>query len=232
MKIFIFGSCVTRDIFRVVNKDEEDITYFARTSFISQMSEPINIEESAIKLNSPFQRNMVIQDFRKNFFSRVENENPDVIILDFIDERFDLLKLGESYVTKSKEFDDGKVIESLPPMEPVKRSDAKKLWEIACLSFIERLRDMNKRPKIYLHEAYWAYNYLDDERNTLEFSYKNAIKSSNALLEGYYDFFKRCMPEVNILSTQCLADTKHAWGLSAYHYTDDYYHSLHNKLRA
>ena len=228
--VFILGSCVTRDIFRVVKKEDKPITYYARTSFISQMSPPLELHENQIHLNSQFQRRMVIQDFRKTFLEEIKTKKPDVLIIDFIDERFDLLQHGQSYVTKSKEFDEGKVSLAYHFVQLSRNDESThQLWENSCLRFIERLSQVFSG-KVYLHEAYWAKEYLDDERNVQKFTYQKAIDNSNSLLKRYYDFFKANMPEAEVLSAPCMADSRHTWGLSAYHYTDDYYCEIYKQI--
>lgn len=162
MEFFILGSCVIRDIFRVVDGKFE-FNYFARTSLISQMSEPLPLEETQIKLDSKFQRQMVMQDFRKYFFESVKQFNPDIVITDLIDERFDLQKFGNSCVTRSSEFVNGK-LDEIFPFERVLRlqEETHVLWERACDQFIERLFNVVPRNKIVLHKAFWATEYLEN----------------------------------------------------------------------
>ena len=88
-KIFILGSCVTRDPFELAIK-KYDITYLARTSFASafQKQKVYNIDISNIP--SAFQRKMVENDLAKNTESLITSTKPDWLLIDFIDERFNL----------------------------------------------------------------------------------------------------------------------------------------------
>nr|WP_150959436.1 DUF6270 domain-containing protein [Aneurinibacillus sp. XH2] len=230
MKTTILGSCVTRDIFRVVGREEENLTYYARTSLVSIFSKPLIIDEEDIKLSSSFQRRMVFSDFNKDFLKHIEINKPDRLIIDFIDERYDLMKYENNYVTKSKEFDDGQLAD-IYNFELVARKDSntKILWERGCLRLIEVIRSIGLK-EVYIHEAYWASEYINQNGKVEQFSFQSAINENNNLLKGYYDFFKCHMPEVKTLSTQCLADSCHKWGLSAYHYTDSYYHKIYDQL--
>src|SRR5688572_18437592 len=108
---FILGSCVTRDIFSIM-KDPSPITYYARSSLISIMGNPIPVEEEMLQLDSAFQRRMVLQDFQKTIFDDLSTLKFDYFIMDFIDERFDLFQIGDSYVTRSVELVNSKVMES------------------------------------------------------------------------------------------------------------------------
>lgn len=226
--IVILGSCVTRDIFRIVGEQGLEIDYYARTSLVSQMSEPLAIDEKDIKLDSPFQRRMILQDFKKDFFNTLRDDS--VIVLDFIDERFSLLQHEQSYVVKSKEFDNGQVSNVYPFTELSRNSDyVTELWKASCLRFIEVLRE-NFKGRVILHEAYWAKTYLDADGNRNEFTYQRAINNENELLNKYYKFFLQAMPECEVIAQECIADVNHTWGLSAYHYTDGYYTKVHELL--
>jgi len=57
-KIDILGSCVTRDAFEYANAKDDYIIdqYFARSSLISIVAPPIDINKESIELDSAFQQ--------------------------------------------------------------------------------------------------------------------------------------------------------------------------------
>lgn len=227
--IFIYGSCVTRDIFRVLNINA-DFCFYSRSSLISLMSEPLYINPDNVQLTSEFQKRTVIEDFQKTFFANFNSKHPDVLIIDLIDERFDLVKYGKSYITRSLYFVNSKV-EELYPFEYVKRfqEHTHSLWEDACKKFINQLTLHLPEEKIVLHEAYWATEYFDNgEPKSLP---KNEyIKLNNSILKRYYSFMKSLLPGMKVVSKEPIADSKHIWGLAPFHYTDEYYHEIYNQL--
>ena len=103
MNISIIGSCVTRDIFEY-DKDVFKINdYFARSSIVSMTSLPIDVNSDYVQLNSPFQKKCVLNDLNKHSIQSVLNEDNDYLIIDLIDERFNLYYRDGSFVTKSNE---------------------------------------------------------------------------------------------------------------------------------
>ncbi len=93
MRVAIWGSCATRDAFGVREHSFESIDYFARTSWIAQASAApaIRLDTSAL---AGFAQRMVLEDVDRLVVERVIESKPDLVVIDFIDERIDLLDAG------------------------------------------------------------------------------------------------------------------------------------------
>lgn len=224
-RVSILGSCVTRDIYRFV-EESHSYKYYARTSLISLMSQPLDICQENIELSSDFQKRTVFQDCQKSFFQSLEAFDSDYLIIDFIDERFDLMKYQDSYVTYSVEFRNSK-IESLYPFERIARhsESTHQLWEAMCKEFINKLSKFITLDKIILHEAYWSSEYTE-EGQLKSFEKKLEIERNNQILKRYYDYFKAQIRDVRTVNETPLSDSANIWGLSPYHYTDQYYRNI------
>lgn len=163
-KIHIIGSCVTRDIFRVLKKDNLVGQYAARSSLISRVSPPVEIclNSNLVNLNSNWQRRMVQQDFDKTGV-RLDKYHKGILIIDFIDERLKLWKIKNSFVTQSTELVKLDLKQVLKP-EKVRSRGSKEdleLWVDACHKFTATI-PQSIREKTILHKAYWANSYLKD----------------------------------------------------------------------
>ena len=104
--VSIFGSCVSRDMIESGLTSGAEIqlkTYIARQSVISSVSPPLVFDEDTIKLSSAFQKRMVIDDLKKKAFDLFSSDGSDYLIVDFIDERFNLASIDNSFVTCSTE---------------------------------------------------------------------------------------------------------------------------------
>lgn len=231
VKVGIWGSCVTRDIFRIVNGNYQ-FCYFSRSSIISGVSKPIVVNEDNIKLDSAFDKRMVLNDFKKNFFETLSNFNPDVLIIDLIDERFDVVKIGDSYITKSSEFIKSGLEASYTYNGTFKwMEDQKQIpWKNACKAFIEKLIEVVPSEKIILHECFWATEYLNSDGKLVSFKETSTINNMNNMLKSYYELFKLLIPNLKILSNNGIADETHKWTLRPYHYTDDYYVEISEQI--
>ena len=93
MRVAIWGSCATRDAFGVREHSFESIDYFARSSWIAQASAApaIRLDTSAL---AGFAQRMVLEDVDRLVVERVIESKPDLVVIDFIDERIDLLDAG------------------------------------------------------------------------------------------------------------------------------------------
>lgn len=227
INFFILGSCVTRDIFRFV-KDTYKITeYYSRTSVCSIISNPVLISENQIKLQSDFQRRMVIRDFIKTFFIDINNLAFDFLIIDLIDERFNLLKINGSVITRSVEF----INAGLDYLAYEKIEKTLSFWEDACELFVKKLLSILPKEKIIIHEAYWANRYID---NGIIKEYKNQkeIDTNNDLLKRYYNILEKELSQKVVKTKNILmGDPNHIWGLTPFHYTEEYYKEIYSQIK-
>src|SRR5688500_18052555 len=104
MKIAIFGSCVTRDLFEDPALRPSLAHYASRSSVISVVAEPVPLAEDEVVLDSAYQKRAVLADFNKTFFPELRALAPDWVVVDLVDERFAVLRTGDSYVTESSAF--------------------------------------------------------------------------------------------------------------------------------
>lgn len=93
MKVFILGSCVTRDVFNYDHNSLFEVeNYIARSSIGSIFSHAPFEDTYSHLLASPFQRRMVNADIEKTARHLIAHATPDLFILDLIDERFNLIQ--------------------------------------------------------------------------------------------------------------------------------------------
>ena len=93
IRLLILGSCVSRDIFEFCDaSDFEIVEYFARTGLASLNGAPAIDQVALDQIISPFQRRVVSYDMDKSFWTKLESLSFDLLLLDFIDDRFDLMR--------------------------------------------------------------------------------------------------------------------------------------------
>jgi hypothetical protein len=233
-KIHIIGSCVTRDIFRVLKKDHLVGQYAARSSLISRVSPPlkISLDSNLVSLNSNWQRKMVSQDFDKTGICP-DKYDKDILIIDFVDERLNLWKIGNTYITQSTELVKLDIKKMLKPDAVLSRGSQEDfdLWVIACHKFAEIIPEKIKK-KTILHKAFWANQYLRNDQIE-NFEDQEQINFFNQKLLYYYDTFQSIYkPEktIEIKSDQLIADANHKWNLAPFHYTHEYYKQSWNEI--
>lgn len=154
-RVCIFGSCVSRDIFEYnVGGELSVVKYFARSSFASLSAAPY-VESDVLKnISSPFQRRVVQADMDKSFCESLKNFDCDVMLFDFIDNRFNLYQQGDKLTTISNEYKKakGRLIST-----NVIPSGSLKYFELWKKGFEKIIPDLQKiEDKIILNKAFWT----------------------------------------------------------------------------
>ena len=216
MKIGIFGSCISRDIFREMKLDNLVKEYRARTSIhsITQLE-----KADTSKINYPeskFQTKMVKYDFEKTELNLVDC---DFLILDLIDERFQLITNFGSVVTLSNELRYSNKIESV--INYVARGTERDLilWREA----VKKFSKMVNVP-IILHKSRLS-SVLSHENDGIKVDYEY-IEKMNQKLIAYekiiYDELE-IIGTIDVKNDLLTSDVNHVWGYSPYHYIYEYY---------
>lgn len=195
-RIAILGSCVTRQAFvhRERSEDwrlERPVLYQARSSFVSLTSPPLEAPAPLLTaIKDPFEQRATRDDFQRAFWQRLAAAKPDLLVIDLVDERFDLLAAATAerprYATLSEwvahwdrlERRRGlKILRRLRTRFGLKRpaglarfgltrlrrlsSEVEQLWHSAAESFAERLRTSHPRLRVVLHQAPLATRFED-----------------------------------------------------------------------
>lgn len=232
-RINIFGSCVTRDILEYDKKNFTAGEYIARESIISFLSNPFFFHAEDILLPSTFQRKQLIQDLEKSGLKKLKSNPGDLLVIDFIEERFDIGKVNGTYITISNEWNQS----NLSNLYFVKKY-SKKLWHGKVYFrfknlkkyihiFTKNLLSIYKEEQIVIHEVYLADTYIDENGIYHSFS-ENVIyynKKINQILRYMYFCLKTELPQAYILniSDKYAAKKNHKWGLAPMHFQEEYY---------
>lgn len=230
-KAVIIGSCVTRDAFEFEpNLIDISGSYFPRTSLISMMSPPISIEHTTLSSENQWLKWVILNDYNKSTLAQVKSKKPDFIFIDLIEERYDLIKLGNSYLTRSDELLKVNPLSKGPDYDSILGSTSDEttllFYEKAKL-FCERINSDFPESTVIIHDARYS-NYYRDNGVIRQFDvircHKNAIM--NAKLSSHINFLQKNISRIKTIRIDneiSLASKEHKWGLSPFHYIDEYY---------
>lgn len=248
----VVGSCITRDLWPIVGEaPPQDLLYISRTSLASLFAPPlkgVEIAEEPPGELAAFPHRAMVADLGKTALAALVAHRPTHIIFDFIDERLDLLAVGETVVTHSWELDVSGYLaqDAFASAGTIRRASAgcELLWRqgLAELSAFIAATPL-AQTELILHRARWAERYLDEagalaafEPEVEIFTGKSArIADQNAMLERYQAAFAEALPQARQVAPApelILADARHRWGLSPFHYVEDYYRDVWGQLRA
>ena len=164
-------------------------------------------------------------------FQKLNENKAEYILIDFIDERFKLVKLQESFFTYSKELETSKFFENLE-IEYVEKVDVPEIfWKEAMDQYVDCLLNLYKQENIIIHETYCIDSYitLNNEKKYFPDDQLKYNKYVNKILKSYYNYLKIKIPNarlISILGNGYCSSESNEWGLSPVHYEDTYYQDV------
>ncbi|MBL8554816.1 MAG: hypothetical protein JNL41_11105 [Phenylobacterium sp.] len=248
-RIAIVGSCITRDLWPIRGGGSEHLLYVSRTSFPSLFSVPVKGFSPARRPPGDLHNHehaALVADLTKTALARLLAFRPTHIIFDFIDDRFDLLAVGDSLVSRS-----GEIIRSgyltrraFRRHHTVRRlSDAcTRLWMDSAAEFAAFVASSPlSRARLILHSARWATHHRDADGAAQPILGPEILGGDPADIWSYNDLlvrqeahFQTVMPPLERVDAGelRLADAGHRWGLSPFHYVPEYYDEVRRQLAA
>lgn len=223
----IFGSCVTRDAFSQQSKDPRLDVYVARSSIWSLFSPPLSLAASIQDVPgavSAFERRMVEWDVTKSARPLLLASTASTLIVDLIDERFDLIGDGIAFATESASFRKlglHEMFASAP--KRIGLQDRLGSVDKLAMEFAQHL--CANFDRIVIHKAYWALSRRDGDI-LVPMERADYYGRVNGLLSIIYAALERAMPGAQVVEIPeelRVADPSHRWGLAPFHYEQGYY---------
>ncbi|MGP5191929.1 DUF6270 domain-containing protein, partial [Vreelandella alkaliphila] len=237
-KVTVFGGCCSRDTFNFKNgKDIKVSAYYARTSVVSMLSLPSDVRIDTSAVASNFNRRIVDDDINKTALSGLLNSfsSGGMLIMDFMVERLNLIELEkDKFITKSsvlkeavngKNFPDGRELGAFS-------EERKKLFKQAWHCFYEKCAELGVEKNILINRIYLTKKIDDGSFCFLDKKNKYIDKVNNQL-SFIYDIISDYIPLSNFIvydEEVLVAKKNHKWGLSPFHFIDDFYVHQKNKI--
>ena len=223
--VSIHGSCVSRDLAEFHHYSVAN--YQARSSICSKGTTRCEFDSELLaSIPSNFQRRMVEWDLNKQRFQTRES---DFIILDLIDERFDIYFDGSSCVTRSQAFHQSGVLRTLnEDFARVERGT--EIYYELFRNGLEKFRSSLDKPLVF-HDTRWATHYKEGDRK-IEFEKQQQIRHENDILEKLSEIVRREISPALIVEKPelCIGDIAHKWGLASFHYIPEYYREIDDQI--
>lgn len=234
-KIGLFGSYNTRAALAILcGKSNCTLSYqFSNSSLISLFSEHVEFPENIMLPRNPYRAKMLVADFKKSFLSlNNQTDKVNCLVVDFLEERFDIVKQNKCYLTYS----DAMLDSSYEPEMVISRSSAKvnNIWRESCMKFIEYISHNYIGSKIILVESYLSsyYENMDGSMSEFDNTYYH-VAQTNAMLFDCYEFFKSNMPDVIVINHPLkmrYCEYRHKHGVYPWHLNKIYYEYLYKEI--
>jgi SAM-dependent methyltransferase len=237
-KILIFGSCVSRDAFNLEEARQhfKVVDYYARSSLAALATPPVTQNLALETIESPFQRRMVERDLSRAFFSDIASAEFDVLLLDLIDERFDIAELTPgTFVTLSGEFLKVANIDREAVARATIRSGTPRhryLWLRGVEHLVGRLREAGRLARLVINPVAWADSFEDG--SPIPGIDSARTERANQHLAWMHEKLYELAPEARVLrfdESVFRADPNHQWGVAQFHYGRAYYKTVLAQLQ-
>ncbi len=238
-RVSIIGSCVSRDIFNFAEPDEfQLVNYIARSSIGSLFSPSPFADTFSERLSSSFQQRIVNMDITKSGRRRLQSIAADMVLIDLIDERFNLAAVSTGAVcTVSNEFIRTGALKELQESKRIRiiRSGSDpflQTWIRGWHALVDLLRAADMLEKTYVNKVYWQATTQSGKAfpNVRE----EQVESANRMLERLYAIMADTLPATQFIGHDdalCRCPDEHPWGPAPFHFVEDFYHAAIGKLR-
>ena len=196
-----------------------------------------------------FEERCVHADIRKTAIESLEEQEPEWLIFDFADERFELLLCDDVILTLSDGLSNSKLLKHkafaraviCPRFHPL----TTKLWSESLGKLRKRMASSAlAQARIVLHRCYFATEYQDDGGDPARYAHTgfphgsvavDEVRQMNRLLSIYHMLFLKAFPEAVVIEAPKetrIAAPDHKWGPNAMHYIPAYYEALAASARS
>lgn len=238
VRVAIYGSCVARDTVDLAGSGKFDVVaYIARQSLLSAGNDASARFPSEVQIDSEFQHRMMAGDFEGNLEERLGDvaDTADVLLWDLADERHGVHAFEDGTVV-TRSIDIVREDEVLAVVDearhiPFGTDEHFALWAPQAEHLRDRLEEIDLLARTTVLQVPWAL-VTSDGRST-PWSMGTSAREANVAYLRYYEHLREL--GFRILELQplgVLADPEHRWGLAPFHYTQDVYEEIVERVLA
>ena len=175
---------------------------------------------------------MVESDFNNDVIKSVSKNDYDFLLIDFLVDRLHIAEIDGKLVTRSVEF----LRSGIKPDKVINTFSDQyfKLWKEGVDNLFTTVSNTVGLEAIRINKVYWT-DTATDAQDTIKLGEKWDIEKNNAKLDAMYEYVENILPSLSIIEVDknlLIADSNHKWGLSPFHYTDDYYQKMLEIIKA
>jgi hypothetical protein len=219
----IWGSCVARDVLRVVPRPFTLNDYIARQCWLSAHSRSVPVPDLST-ISSRFQVRALEGDFRSSAMGRIEHHAPatDLLLIDLASDRHGAVAVGDGYVSLTPEH--RRAFGGMMPGGKRIPFGSDKHFS-AFRRAAAGIRDAIVSAGLWDQTFVLRFRFTDRTINGDPVPPERTTPAEdNARIEPYYDVLERLGYQFSVLPDELGASTHdHAWGAGSDHFVDEAY---------
>ncbi len=230
----VFGGYNLTKIAKLTNLFADPYVRFQFSSIIS-LKNVIGCEAEIVPRHKNVYRDFMLErEYHNKFYSVLDEEKPEYILIDFIEERHDLVIDDGLYFTYSDALQESGFYKE-PNLLRRTELACKKVWENACESFIGELKKRFLPENVFLIKSYLAKEYGDRQGRK---AYENIedIERINNVLEQYYSYFEDHFEGIHAIEVfsdpAYFTDYRYEYGCFSWHLNDEMNYRIANNIDA
>lgn len=228
-RVFIAGSCVSRDTFNALPQDGYAlIDYVARQSLISAARPPIAYPLDLSAIASRFQQRMVQGAMSGSLYESLGRHasDTDLVLVDLTDERAGVFEMPDgSYFTRSIELDGAGMTPQISDASTrYLRFGTDEHFEVfgwAAQTLRAELDRLQLTDRTLVLAPNWAEYAIDGQYSGDSYGYTPS--DANYFQQRYVDLLENYLGLRTIRLADTRSDANHQWGLAPFHYAEPVY---------
>lgn len=238
VRVLIYGSCVSRDTLEIAPQQGIQLAgYSARSSLVSAFARrPTNLLGSSARVRSSFQRRMLEADAQKSLPTVLRSLQYDLLLVDIIDERFNVLAKGEERLTDSPALREADfVAKKAAAWQRIDSGGDEHFgaWTNALDRMLNVVESLPRPIPVAFLDAGWATAISGTGSDSGLSHAGRTPEAANELYARYSDYFRSKIPAGQVIrppGNVTVSDPNHKWGPAPFHYVQGFYDFVGNRL--
>ncbi|MFE4465517.1 DUF6270 domain-containing protein [Oerskovia sp. NPDC056781] len=229
MRVFIHGSCVSRDLLTQLSEHGFELNHYSpRQSLIPLLGTVPDLIQAldTSRLTSRFQRRAAEGTITADVARELDHRhaNIDMVLWDITDERLGVYEVGQGYVTRTLELVASGLDTSLQSVGrhiAFGTDEHFHLWSQSTRTWADQLRRRGLADRVVLTAPRWATEFTDGTPTPA--STGMDASRYEALATRYYEQVARELPSTRFIgrSAPTTSSRDHRWGPSPFHFSDE-----------
>lgn len=229
-KIFIYGSCTTRDSVEFWPEDIELQGYVARQSLVSAVAGGSTAGFNLQKIRSTFQKRMIKHDLNGAAIEQIQEaiESGAYVVWDLTDERNGFVELVDGRICSVVAINHKELGRSVESRKITKMIDPEfsQVWKKAA-DYLSTVLGENRK-QVLVNQTPWAEKFENGEQ--VPYS-EVPTPVFNELLKEMTGFLEHLgFTLVELKSNEVKSSPDHKWGPAPFHYHDETYRTMISRI--